>query len=40
MLNVHDLKAAYEQAIGHASVSPKRNVPAQNAFKKTAFQML
>jgi transposase len=61
MLNIHDLKAAYEQAIGHPTSSstiynllarhgwrklmprpfhPKRNVAAQNAFKKTAFQML
>jgi transposase len=61
MLNVHDLKAAYEQAIGHPTSNstiynllarhgwrklmprpfhPKRNVVAQNAFKKTAFQML
>jgi transposase len=61
MLNVHDLKAAYEQAIGHPTSNstiynllarhgwrklmprpfhPKRNVAAQNAFKKTAFQML
>jgi transposase len=36
MLNIHDLKAAYERAIGH----PKRDIAAQNAFKKTAFQML
>jgi transposase len=61
MLNIHDLKAAYEQAIGHPTSNstiynllarhgwrklmprpfhPKRNVAAQNAFKKTAFQML
>ena len=61
MLNIHDLKAAYEQAIGHPTSNstvynlldrhgwrklmprpfhPKRNLAAQNAFKKTAFQML
>jgi transposase len=61
MLNIHDLKAAYEQAIGHPTSNstiynllarhgwrklmprpfhPKRNVAAQNAFKKTAFQTL
>jgi transposase len=61
MLNVHDLKVAYEQAIGHPTSNstiynllarhgwrklmprpfhPKRNVAAQNAFKKAAFQML
>jgi transposase len=61
MLNIHDLKAAYEQAIGHPTSNstiynllarhgwrklmprpfhPKHNVAAQNAFKKTAFQML
>jgi transposase len=61
MLNVHDLKAAYEKAIGHATSDstvynllhrhgwrklmprpfhPKRDLAAQNAFKKTAFLML
>jgi transposase len=61
MLNIHDLKAAYEKAIGHQTSSstiynllarhgwrklmprpfhPKRDIAAQNAFKKTAFQML
>ena len=61
MLNIHDLKAAYEKAIGHATSDstvynllhrhgwrklmprpfhPKRNLAAQNAFKKTAFLML
>ena len=61
MLNIHDLKAAYEQAIGHPTSNstiynlldrhgwrklmprpfhPKRNLAAQKAFKKTAFQML
>ena len=60
MLNIHDLKAAYEKAIGHetskstiyslwpgtagasdaASVYPRRDIAAQNAFKKMAFQML
>jgi transposase len=61
MLNIHDLKAAYEQAIGHPTSNstiynllvrhgwrklmprpfhPKRDVAAQEAFKKTAFQML
>ena len=60
MLNVHDLKAAYEKAIGHETSNstvynllarhgwrklmprpfhPKRDVAAQNAFKKTAFPM-
>ena len=58
MLNVHDLKAAYEQAIGHLTSNstiynllarhgwrklmprpfhPKRNLAAQNDFKKAAF---
>jgi len=58
MLNIHDLKRAYEQAIGHRTSNstvydllrrhgwrklmprpfhPKRDVEAQNAFKKTAF---
>src|SRR5499425_2670256 len=61
MLNVHDLKAAYEQAIGHRTSNstiynllarhgwrklmprpfhPLRDIAAQNAFKKTAFQVL
>src|SRR6476660_1118260 len=61
MLNIHDLKAAHEQAIGHRTSDstvynllhrhgwrklmprpfhPKRDLAAQNAFKKTAFLML
>ena len=61
MLNIHDLKAAYEKAIGHETSDstvynllhrhgwrklmprpyhPKRDLAAQDAFKKTAFQML
>ena len=61
MLNIHDLNAAYEQAIGHATSDstvynllhrygrrkltprpfhPKRDLAAQDAFKKTAFLML
>ena len=61
MLNIHELKAAYEKAIGHETSNstiynllarhgwrklmprpfhPKRNIAAQNSFKKTAFQML
>jgi len=61
MLNIHDLKVAYEKAIGHATSNstvynlltrhgwrklmprpfhPKRDIAAQNAFKKTVFQML
>jgi transposase len=61
MLNIHDLKAAYEKAIGHRTSDstvynllhrhgwrklmprpfhPKRDLAAQNAFKKTAFLML
>ena len=61
MLNVHDLKASYEKAIGHETSNstiynvlarhgwrklmprpfhPKRDIAAQNAFKKTVFQML
>src|SRR6516165_4814940 len=61
MLNIHDLKAAYEERIGHATSDstvynllhrhgwrklmprpfhPKRDLAAQNAFKKTAFLML
>ena len=60
MLNIHDLKAAYEKAIGHETSNstvynllarhgwrklmprpfhPKRDIAAQNAFKKPAFQM-
>ena len=60
MLNIHDLKAAYEQAIGHLTSNstiynllnrhgwrklmprpfhPKRDPAAQDAFKKTAFQL-
>ena len=61
MLNIHDLKAAYETAIGHQTSNstiynllarhgwrklmprpfhPKRDIAAQNAFKKTASQRL
>jgi transposase len=61
MLNIHDLKAAYEKAIGHETSKstiynllarhgwrklmprpfhPSRDIAAQNAFKKMAFQML
>jgi transposase len=61
MLNIHDLKATYEQAIGHATSDstvynllhrhgwrklmprphhPKRDLNAQDAFKKTAFLTL
>jgi transposase len=61
LLNIHDLKRAYEQAIGHATSNstvydllarhgwrklmprpfhPKRDVAAQDAFKKTAFLAL
>ena len=61
MLNIHDLKAAYEHAIGHPTSNstiynllarhgwrklmprpfhPKRDIAAQQAFKKTAFQLL
>jgi len=61
MLNVHDLKAAYEQAIGHATSNstiynllarhgwrklmprpfhPRRDLAAQQDFKKTAFHAL
>ena len=61
MLNIHDLKAAYEKAIGHETSNstiynllprhgwrklmprpfhPKRDIAAQDAFKKTAFHML
>jgi transposase len=60
MLNIHDLKAAYEKVIGHETSNstvynllarhgwrklmprpfhPKRDIAAQNAFKKMAFQM-
>jgi transposase len=60
MLNIHDLKAAYEKAIGHETSKstiynllarhgwrklmprpfhPRRDIAAQNAFKKMAFQM-
>jgi transposase len=61
MLNIHDLKATYEQTIGHPTSNstiynlldrhgwrklmprpfhPKRNLAAQDAFKKAAFQLL
>src|ERR1700747_2507903 len=61
MLNICDLKAAYEKAIGHETSNstvynllarhgwrklmprpfhPKRNIAAQDSFKKTIFQML
>jgi len=61
LLNIHDLKAAYEQAIGHQTSNstvynllarhgwrklmprpfhPKRNLAAQDAFKKAVFQVL
>jgi transposase len=61
MLNIHDLKVAYEKAIGHETSNstvynllgrhgwrklmprpfhPKRDIAAQNTFKKAAFQML
>jgi transposase len=61
MLNIQDLKVAYEKALGHETSNstvynllarhgwrklmprpfhPKRDVAAQNSFKKTAFQML
>ena len=61
MLNIHDLKSAYERAIGHPTSNstvynllarhgwrklmprpfhPKRDLAAQNAFKKTSFLML
>jgi transposase len=61
MLNIRDLKAAYEKAIGHETSEstaynllhrhgwrklmprpfhPKRDIAAQNAFKKTAFLTL
>jgi len=61
ILNIHDLKAAYEKAIGHETSKstiynllarhgwrklmprpfhPRRDIAAQNSFKKMAFQML
>ena len=61
LLNIHDLKTAYEKAIGHPTSDstvynllhrhgwrklmprpfhPKRNLAAQDAFKKTVFMML
>ena len=61
MLNIHDLKAAYEKDIGHETSKstiynllprhgwrklmprpfhPRRDIAAQNTFKKMAFQML
>ena len=61
LLNIHDLKTAYERAIGHPTSDstvynllhrhgwrklmprpfhPKRNLAAQDAFKKTVFVML
>jgi transposase len=61
LLNIHDLKAAYEKTIGHETSKstiyyllarhgwrklmprpfhPRRDIAAQNAFKKMAFQML
>ena len=61
LLNVHDLKAAYEEAIGHSTSNstiynvlarhgwrklmprpfhPKRDLAAQNDFKKAAFHGL
>ena len=61
MLNIHDLKAAYEKAIGHETSKStiynllarhgwrklmprpfhfRRDIEAQNAFKKMVFQML
>jgi transposase len=61
MLNIHELKAAYEKAIGHETSNstvynllarhgwrklmprpfhPKRDLAAQDAFKKTISQML
>ena len=60
MLNIHDLKASYEKAIGHETSNstiynvlarhgwrklmprpfhPKRDIAAQDAFKKAVFQM-
>jgi hypothetical protein len=61
MLNLQDLKGAYERAIGHSTSDstvynllvrhgwrklmpspfhPKRDITAQNTFKRTDFQML
>ena len=61
LFNIHDLKTAYEKAIGHPTSDsavynllhrhgwrklmprpfhPKRNLAAQDAFKKTVFVML
>ena len=61
MLNIHEIKAAYEKAIGHETSNstiyalldrhgwrklmprpyhPKRDIAAQNAFKKKGFPML
>jgi transposase len=61
LLNIHNLKAAYEKAIGHETSNstvynllarhgwrklmprpfhPKRNIAAQNSFKKKGLQML
>jgi transposase len=61
MLNIHDFKLAYEQAIGHGTSNstvydllarhgwrklmprpfhPRKDIAAQNAFKKTAFLVL
>jgi transposase len=61
LLNIHDLKVAYEKAIGHETSKstvynllgrhswrklmprpfhPKRDIAAQNAFKKTISPML
>src|SRR6202051_4049677 len=61
MLNIHDLKAAYEKAIGHETSKstiynllarhgwrklmprpfhPRRDIAAQNTFKKTISPML
>jgi transposase len=61
LLNIQDLKAAYEKAIGHETSNstvynllgrhgwrklmprpfhPKRDISAQNSFKKAVFQML
>jgi transposase len=61
MLSIHDLKATYETAVGHATSNstvynllarhgwrklmprpfhPKRDLAAQDAFKKAAFHML
>ena len=61
MLNIHEIKVAYEKAIGHETSNstiyalldrhgwrklmprpyhPKRDIAAQNAFKKKGFPML